>query len=70
MNRCYNCGLHGHGTKVCPTYGPYWPEPGKSRDDYAELTAKIQGLLAEDIIKEHEGVVDDDEEVVPVDRDS
>lgn len=51
--RCSNCGLKGHKEKVCPRYGPYYPEPGKTREDYADLIAKIANLNAQDIILEH-----------------
>ena len=54
--RCYNCGRVGHKTQVCPSYGPYYPEPGKTSQDYGEETQRIANLFARDIITEHEGV--------------
>lgn len=40
--------------KVCPSYGPYFLEPGKTREDYAELIQTIADINAADIIREHE----------------
>lgn len=54
MIRCYNCGLEGHRTENCPRFGPYWPEPGKTLEDYAELKQIISNKIASDIISEHE----------------
>jgi len=54
MIRCYNCGLEGHKTQVCPSYGPHYPEPGKTREDYKELSQRIANRFAADIIQEHE----------------
>lgn len=51
--RCRNCGLL-HQTQHCPNYGPAFPEPGKTFEDYLELYEKIQNLVARDIIAEHD----------------
>src|SRR4026208_1812079 len=55
MIRCYNCGRIGHKTQVCPSYGPWYLEPGKTSEDYAEEVRRIANLFAADIIREHEG---------------
>lgn len=47
-------------TQKCPRYGPFWPEPGKTREDYAELIQEIADKNAQDIIREHEGHEDRD----------
>lgn len=52
--RCYNCGELGHLTQKCEHYGPYNLEPGKNREDYAELIQEIADKHAVDIIREHE----------------
>lgn len=52
--RCYNCGELGHLTQKCDHYGPYNLEPGKNREDYAELIQEIADRHAADIIREHE----------------
>ena len=57
-DRCRNCGLL-HKTYACPSYGPMFPEPGKSREDYAELNEKIQNQIAADVLAEHYGHDDD-----------
>jgi hypothetical protein len=44
-----------HKTQHCPRYGPWYPEPGKTREDYAELAAEIADKVAADILAEHEG---------------
>lgn len=59
MIRCYNCGVVGHKTQVCPSYGPRYPEPGKTRLDYGDLEKQIANLFAADIIREHEEGYDD-----------
>jgi len=53
--RCRNCGLLGHKTQVCPRYGPWYPEPGKTKEDYAKEAERIANLVAADVIAEHEG---------------
>lgn len=53
--RCRNCGTLGHRTQVCPRYGPWYPAPGKTRDDYTKLAERITKLVAADIMAEHEG---------------
>jgi len=64
MIRCYNCGLIGHKTQFCPSYGPRYPEPGKTSQDYGDEAQRIANLFAADIIREHEGLdLDDGEEV-------
>ena len=54
MIRCYNCGAEGHRTQQCTEYGPYYIEPGKTRQDYDEQVQRIADLFAKDIITEHE----------------
>jgi hypothetical protein len=51
--RCYNCGLIGHKTQFCPSFGPRYPGPGKTATDYTEEAAKISQLFAADILAEH-----------------
>ena len=53
--RCRNCGLLGHKTQTCPRYGPWYPEPGKTKEDYAKDAERIANLVAADVIAEHEG---------------
>ena len=55
MSRCRNCGILNHQTQHCPRYGPWYPEPGKTREDYAALAERIVTLVAGDILAEHEG---------------
>lgn len=52
--RCRNCGELTHATQLCGEYGPWFPEEGKSKNDYCELAAKIDALIAADIIAEHQ----------------
>ena len=54
MTRCRNCGDARHATQECVDYGPWYPEPGKTRADYAKEEERISGLVAVDIIHEHE----------------
>ena len=54
MARCRNCGDARHETQECKNYGPWFPEPGKSRMDYAAEAERISRLVAVDIIHEHE----------------
>lgn len=35
-------------------HGPWYPEEGKTREDYAEEEERISRLVAVDIIHEHE----------------
>ena len=63
-NRCRNCGLK-HMTQTCPSYGPWFPAPGKTSQDYGDEAQRIANLVAADIIAEHEGR-DDDDEIVRV----
>jgi len=58
-DRCRNCGLL-HKTHTCPSYGPMFPAPGKSREDYAKENERIQNLIAADVMREHYGGDDDD----------
>jgi hypothetical protein len=67
MNRCRNCGVLNHLTQRCPRFGPWYPEPGKSKADYAELAAQIEALVAADILAEH---MDGQEEEVIISRTS
>jgi hypothetical protein len=62
-DRCRNCGLL-HKTYNCPSYGPMFPAPGKSREDYAELNEKIQNQIAKDVLAEHYGHDDLDDLVL------
>lgn len=61
-SRCYNCGLPGHQTQVCPHYGPRYPAPGKTAEDYAEVTDRVRKLIAADIINEHNADHSEDED--------
>jgi hypothetical protein len=64
--RCRNCGLW-HETKNCPRYGPMFPEPGKTRADYAKMEQEIQNRVAADIIADHNGEENDEgPEVFPL----
>jgi hypothetical protein len=62
--RCYNCGLQGHKTQHCPSYGPRYPAPGKTGQDYGDEANRIMKLFAADILAEH-SEVDEDEELDP-----
>lgn len=53
--RCRNCGLPGHKTQHCPSFGPAYPEPGKTFADYADEYVRIQNLVAADVLAEHYG---------------
>lgn len=55
VDRCRNCGIRGHQTQNCPSWGPLYPAPGKTREDYAKQNKKIQDKLARDIVEEHLG---------------
>lgn len=57
--RCYNCGLQGHKTQHCPSYGPRYPAPGKTGQDYGDEAERIMALFAADILAEHEHEEDD-----------
>lgn len=57
--RCYNCGLLGHKTQFCPSFGPKYPGPGKTGQDYAEEAQRIANLFAADIIGEHSHVTEE-----------
>lgn len=52
--RCYNCGNLGHKTQFCPRFGPRYPEPGKTSQDYGDEAQRIANLFAADIVAEHE----------------
>jgi hypothetical protein len=41
-------------TQQCKTYGPWFPEPGKTKADYAKEEERISSLVAVDILHEHE----------------
>ncbi len=60
--RCYNCGLQGHKTQHCPSYGPRYPEPGKTAQDYGDEANRIMRLFATDIVAEHSEADDDEED--------
>lgn len=62
-SRCYNCGIPGHQTQVCPHYGPRFPGPGMTVADYEETAQKIRNLLAADIINEHNSDHSEDEDL-------
>jgi hypothetical protein len=64
MTRCYNCGGVGHLTQYCPHYGPKFPAPGKTAQDYGDQAQKIANLFARDIISEHEADHVDEGEVL------
>jgi hypothetical protein len=53
-DRCRNCNLL-HRTDRCPSYGPMFPAPGKTKADYQDLYERIQNQLAADILAEHYG---------------
>jgi hypothetical protein len=53
LNRCRNCGELGHYTQECTGFGPWFPEEGKTKADYAELDEQIRLAIATDIIEEH-----------------
>lgn len=65
--RCRNCGILDHKTQHCPRYGPWYPEPGKQREDYVELANLITELVARDVLAEH--MVDHDENLAGRERD-
>jgi len=67
VTRCRNCGILDHKTQHCPRYGPWFPEPGKERTDYAELAELITELVARDVLAEH--AVDHDESLAGRERD-
>jgi hypothetical protein len=52
-NRCRNCGVLGHYTQECTEFGPWYPEEGKTRLDYAEQDEIIRLAIAQDIMDEH-----------------
>ena len=54
MSRCRNCGDARHLTQECLVHGPWFPEPGKSKDDYADEVERISRLVAVDVLHEHE----------------
>lgn len=64
--RCRNCGLPGHKTQHCPSFGPAYPEPGKTFADYADEYVRIQNLVAADVLAEHYG--DDHDHLVEEER--
>ncbi len=51
--RCRNCGSPDHRTNRCTEFGPWFPEEGKTKIDYCEVSARIDALIAGDIITEH-----------------
>lgn len=58
-DRCRNCGLL-HKTYACPSFGPMFPAPGRSRESYEEENTRIQNLIAADVLAEHYGHDDDE----------
>jgi hypothetical protein len=52
--RCRNCGDPEHKTHECKEYGPWYPEPGVPVEQYAAEKARIDALVAGDILAEHE----------------
>jgi hypothetical protein len=52
--RCRNCGSQKHQTQHCDKYGPWYPAPGKTKDDYKEIADWISTLVAGDVLAEHE----------------
>jgi hypothetical protein len=52
--RCRNCGSPKHHTQNCEKYGPWYPGPGKTKEDYQEISDWISGLVAADVLAEHE----------------
>lgn len=59
--RCYNCGIQLHKTQNCPSYGPRYPAPGKTSQDYADEANRIMALFAADILAEHQHEENSDE---------
>jgi hypothetical protein len=55
VTRCRNCGNAAHKTQHCPRFGPWYPEPGKTSADYADIRDMIATKVAADILAEHEG---------------
>lgn len=66
MTRCRNCGDPYHLTQHCPRFGPWYPEPGKTAEDYKDKAAYITTLVAQDILNEHEPHEDEPDGVVRV----
>lgn len=54
MIRCRNCGDARHRTQDCKVYGPWFPAPGKTKDDYWDEHDRIARLVAVDVLHEHE----------------
>lgn len=54
MSRCRNCGDARHLTQECLVHGPWFPEEGKTRDDYVDEDERISRLVAVDVLHEHE----------------
>lgn len=63
--RCRNCGLL-HETKVCPSYGPMFPAPGKTREDYEHVAKQIADRVARDIVAEHGDGEQEEGEVIKI----
>jgi hypothetical protein len=63
--RCRNCGSPKHHTQNCEKYGPWYPFPGKTKEDYQEITDWINTLVAADVLAEHEADHGHQEEVIP-----
>lgn len=61
--RCRNCGLW-HNTRICPNYGPMFPEPGRTAADYAAVAKKIADRVAADIVAEHNGIEGTEGEII------
>ena len=52
--RCRNCGSQKHQTQHCDKFGPWFPAPGKTKEDYQDIADWIGTLVAGDVLAEHE----------------
>ncbi len=52
--RCRNCGVW-HSTQECTRYGPMYPAPGRTTEDYIEVALAIADRVALDVVHEHLG---------------
>lgn len=51
---CRNCASDEHKTQECKDFGPWYPEVGKHKWDYADVTKKVEAAVAAEILAEHE----------------